>query len=35
MFTLFSIIFAIAIVLSGFRIAQEHQRAVVFRLGRY
>jgi regulator of protease activity HflC (stomatin/prohibitin superfamily) len=28
-------IFIIAIVLSGFRIAQEYQRAIVFRLGRY
>jgi regulator of protease activity HflC (stomatin/prohibitin superfamily) len=28
-------IFVIALVLSGFRIAQEYQRAIVFRLGRF
>lgn len=28
-------IFVVAVILSGFRIAQEYERAIVFRLGRY
>lgn len=33
--TLFFVLFVIVFIISGFRIAQEYERGVVFRLGRY
>ena len=32
---LITVIIVVAIILSGFRIAQEYERAIVFRLGRF
>ena len=35
MFVAITVLLVVLILLSGFRIAREYQRAVVFRLGRY